>query len=480
MCDHVGGDHADYPWLQFVPNSGATEVDLVHSYLQQFGQDIEHVDDYLEPMEIQLIAQACEIRGKRMTIPPEMWFTADVFPSLNAAQLALLQSRRPTNVFEMYLLLVNVPEECLIDAETGECNSSLRQILTKEQALELQDNKATIKTLYDVCKLLKVDSLGDLAAVKSGDASPSTRTRSSSTSGKNNNSSPSKSEKSRDNNAPAVAMDLKPFVMKLLATNGRLNHPQQADNVAVGVGGGVGGGKSCVQLEFERLTKCVLEVYFHILHNYKKPASAGGGREHEAVSSSSSSSALPALQTPATVSRSQKRSGSGSESLGSDGDSQFLERGFIDGEDGDYEGESGSFLDSAPGDRASTPTTTGTGSLSGSGHRSSISSEASTQVPGDLTAYTYSRKRRTWAEAAGRKEGGSGYQMGDLTKSVVRKITGSGKSSRASFNSPGLAGGMVDEDNASTSIKQSPRLTESEVLKLCKIKVIGTEVREAR
>jgi hypothetical protein len=475
MCDHVGGDHADYPWLQFVPNSGATEVDLVHSYLQQFGQDIEHVDDYLEPMEIQLIAQACEIRGKRMAIPPEMRFTADVFPSLNAAQLTLLQSRRPANVFEVYLLLVNVPEECLIDAETGECNSSLRQILTKEQALELQDNKATIKTLYDVCKLLKVDSLGDLAAVKSGDASPSPRTRSGSTSGKNNNSSPSKSEKSRDSNAPAVAMDLKPFVMKLLATNGRLNHPQQTDNVAVG-----SGSKSRVQLEFERLTKCVLEVYFHILHNYKKPASAGGGREHEAVSSSSSSSALPALQTPANASRSQKRSGSGSESLGSDGDSQFLERGFIDGEDGDYEGESGSFLDSAPSDRASTPTTTGTGSLSGSGHRSSISSEASTQVPGDLTAYTYSRKRRTWAEAAGRKEGGSGYQMGDLTKSVVRKITGSGKSSRASFNSPGLAGGMVDEDNASTSIKQSPRLTESEVLKLCKIKVIGTEVREAR
>lgn len=499
----AGGDQQNYPWLQFVPDSGATEETLIWSFYRRYG-NLKQVPRLLLPNEIELVLYSFEIRGHRTAIPPSFVFSKEALPSLSDEELLRLAEVRPKNVNEVLGLLVPIPPHVPITAASI---AGLSPELAELAAL----NRHRLKTFYDVCKLFNVELLFAHTQPNAHDA------------------------------VKPPVVDLRPFLGRLLSSGnlqanttvgsdddvGGDHHTSNNVSRSIGSeGAGAVGDDAAYEIDqamFDQLVTCVLEVYFCVrnlgkpAHGQQQPetqpqAQVRAEARTQEQTAGNGVHVLPSLTDPVAVADSPRTdAGAQQADAGVDtgsGDQQptdsgFLNQNFLDGDDDLFNPSSGTndvhstARMSSPMSPASLSSSTSrtapmtpasaspsaSASVSQRSHTPSFSSTITTNTqstPPNLTAYSYNVKRQSWAEAAGRTSGGSGYKLGDFTKSVVRKYSSTKSSkSRSSFavgctdsRDVGAAGGANSTATAS--------LSDEEYLKLLKTRIIGTEVSIVR
>jgi hypothetical protein len=338
----------------------------------------------LDAQEWALLAQACEIRGKRVSVPYlrdvsaaskiSTFFTRQRFPSLSQQDCDRLNALQPVNMFEVACALVTIPSKLDVSMQIP--------ALSQEQTNILREHSVDMHTLYDVCKLLHVTSIWDL------------------------------SDKTQ-----AADVDLRPLLSKLMQSH--LTTITVKDDNADDSAGRKDDSPIPVAdsspRRFDWLVKCVLEIYFFSLLSSKNT-------EKMTNSNAPVSSPSPLPARPSTQSRTSTRSVADSASTmdeenivagvnePSERPSEFLNHDFLEVEDNNL---SSQLYDSKL--ESDCPIPPPSSPVAGLNRTNSISSMTSTNTntPGSLTAYSYKHnvKRQSWQEAAGRTKGGTGENI---------------------------------------------------------------------
>ena len=350
----LGGDHENYPWLQFAPNSGATENDLIEHLLRTYNPMT--ISKLLTGAEMDLLQEAIETRGQRLLIPSDVKYTVTEFPTLTADQLHQLSAYKPKNCYEAFLVLVTVPDFVIYTKEVFPS-------LTDDQLSLLTNEKP--KTLHRICELIQCQSL-----YKSG-------------------------------------LNLQTVMNWLLPTTHTQDRPEFAADRPELV--------AQMKDQYDLITQGVIAMYFYAIRRKNEPSSSSTRQENVGLVVPMDDLATKDEVPPG----------------------QFLS---LDGDEAFDDLSTGSnFL-------------IATGSGNSKSRRSSGESSPGSPIrrSDSMGSIDSMNRKVTWAQAAGRPTGPSDYQLGDLTKTVMRKVVGGKTFSGQSSSKLGV--GVTDCNSNSVSV----------------------------